>query len=63
MTDSEQIKSLKKQVARLRKRLLEKDKRDLSALQAMQTGATPQYMEKIRRKDEAALAVGQVDAP
>ena len=61
MTDSEQIKSLKKQVARLRKRLIEKQAYETEML--IQTGATPQYMEKIRRKDEAALAVGQVDAP
>ncbi len=61
MTDSEQIKSLKKQVSRLRKRLLEKQAYEAEML--IQTGATPQYMEKIRRKDEAALAVGQVDAP
>ena len=53
MTDSEQIKSLKKQVARLRKRLLEKQAYEAEML--IQTGATPQYIESIRRKDEAAL--------
>jgi hypothetical protein len=53
MTDAEQIKSLKKQVARLRKRLLEKQKYEAEML--IQTGAAPQYIEKIRRKDELAL--------
>ena len=53
MTDSEQIKSLKKQVARLRKRLIEKQAYETEML--IQTGCTPAYLEKIRRKDEAAL--------
>lgn len=53
MTDSEQIKSLKKQVSRLRKRLIEKQAYETEML--IQTGCTPAYLEKIRRKDEAAL--------
>jgi cell division septum initiation protein DivIVA len=46
-------KKLEKQIKRLRKRLLEKQKYEAEML--IQTGATPQYIEKIRRKDEAAL--------
>jgi hypothetical protein len=53
MTDQEQIKSLKKQVARLRKRLIEKQAYEAEML--VQTGATPAYIAKIQRKDEAAL--------
>ena len=53
MTDQETIKQLKKQITRLRKRLLEKQAYEAEML--IQTGATPAYIEKIRRKDEAAL--------
>ena len=53
MTDAETIKKLEKQVKRLRKRLLEKQAYESEML--IQTGATPQYIEKIWRKDEAAL--------
>lgn len=53
MTDQETIKQLKNQVKRLRKRLLEKMEYETGYLQA--TSTTPQLIEKIRRKDEAAL--------
>ena len=50
---AEIIKSLKRQVKRLRKRLIEKQKYEHEML--VQCGSTPQYIETIRRKDEAAL--------
>lgn len=55
MTDLEtaQIKKLERQVKRLRKRLIEKQKYEAEML--LQTGATPAYIEKIRRKDEIAM--------
>ena len=57
MTEYERLllenKKLEKQVARLKKRLLEKQKYEAEML--VQTGATPRYIEQIRRKDEAAL--------
>lgn len=53
MTDADTIKKLEKQVSKLRKRLLEKQKYEAEML--LQTGATPRYIESIRRKDEAAL--------
>jgi hypothetical protein len=54
MTEQEtRIKQLEKQIKRLRKRLIEKQAYEQEML--IQTGATPQYIEKIRRKDEAAL--------
>jgi hypothetical protein len=53
MTDQDTIKKLTKQVARLRKRLIEKQAYEAEML--IQTGCTPAYLEKIRRKDEAAL--------
>lgn len=53
MTDQDTIKKLEKQVVRLRKRLIEKQKYEAEML--IQTGATPKYIESIRKKDEAAL--------
>ena len=53
MTDQETIKKLERQVKRLRKRLLEKIAYEREML--IQTGATPQYIANIQRKDEAAL--------
>jgi hypothetical protein len=57
MTQSEaqaiRIKQLEKQVQKLRKRL--KEKQAYEAEMLVQTGAAPQYIEKIRRKDELAL--------
>lgn len=53
MTDQEIIKKLERQVKRLRKRLIEKQAYETEML--IQTGCTPAYLEKIRRKDEAAL--------
>lgn len=50
---TEETKKLERQVKRLRKRLLEKIAYEREML--IQTGATPQYIEQIRRKDEAAL--------
>ena len=47
------IKQLEKQVVRLRKRLLEKMEYEQGYLVA--TSTTPQMIEKIRKKDEAAL--------
>lgn len=52
-SQGEEIKKLRRQVKRLRKRLLEKQKYESEML--IQTGATPQYIEAIRKKDEAAL--------
>lgn len=54
MTDQDTIKKLERQVKRLRKRLLEKMKFEEGYLVA--SGSTPQLIEKIRKKDEAALA-------
>lgn len=54
MTDQETIKKLEKQVKRLKKRLREKMAYESEML--VQLGSTPAYIEKIRRKDEAALA-------
>jgi len=53
MTDQDTIKKLEKQIKRLRKRLLEKQKYEHEML--IQLGSTPAYVENIRRKDEAAL--------
>lgn len=53
MTDQDTIKKLEKQVKRLRKRLIEKQRYEHEML--VQTGATPQYINAIRKKDEAAL--------
>lgn len=47
------IKNLQKQVKRLRKRLIEKMGYEKEML--VQSGWTPQLIEKVRRKDEAAL--------
>ena len=52
-SQGEEIKKLRRQIKRLRKRLLEKQKYESEML--IQTGATPQYIEAIRKKDEAAL--------
>lgn len=43
-----------RQIKRLKKRLLEKQKYDLGNL--MQQGATPQFIAKIKEKDQEALA-------
>ena len=53
MTDQDTIKKLEKQVKRLRKRLIEKQRYEHEML--VQTGATGRYLETIRRKDAAAL--------
>jgi hypothetical protein len=53
LTDQETIKKLEKQIKRLRKRLIEKQAYESEML--IQTGCTPAYLEKIRRKDELAL--------
>ena len=53
MIDSDRIKQLEKQVKRLRKRLQEKMKYETETL--VQQGATPAWIEKIRKKDELAL--------
>lgn len=47
------VRKMDKQIKRLRKRLLEKQKYEAEML--IQTGATPQYINAIRKKDEAAL--------
>ena len=52
-SQGEEVKKLRRQLKRLRKRLLEKQKYESEML--IQTGATPQYIEAIRKKDEAAL--------
>ena len=52
-SQGEEIKKLRRQIKRLRKRLLEKQKYESEML--IQTGATPQYIEAFRKKDEAAL--------
>lgn len=51
---TELVKKLERQVKRLRKRLLEKQKYEREML--IQLGSTPSYIENIRKKDEAALA-------
>ncbi len=53
MTDQDTIKKLERQVKRLRKRLLEKQKYEHEML--VQCGSTPAFIENIRRKDELAL--------
>lgn len=53
MTDQETIKKLEKQIKRLRKRLLEKQRYEREML--IQCGSTPAYIENIKRKDELAL--------
>ena len=53
MTDQDTIKQLKKQITRLRKRLLEKKKYEAEML--LQTGATMKYIADIDAKDQAAL--------
>lgn len=50
---AELVKKLERQVKRLRKRLLEKQKYEHEML--IQTGATPAYIANIRSKDELAL--------
>lgn len=50
---TELVKKLTKQVARLKKRLLEKQKYEMGML--LNSGATPKFIENIRRKDELAL--------
>ena len=49
----ETVRKMDKQIKRLRKRLIEKQKYEAEML--IQTGATPQYITAIRKKDEAAL--------
>ena len=48
-----EIAKLEKQIKRLRKRLIAKQKYEHEML--VQCGSTPAYIEEIRRKDEAAL--------
>lgn len=50
---TELVKKLERQVKRLRKRLLEKQKYEMGML--MNSGATPKFIENIKRKDELAL--------
>lgn len=50
---TKRIRQLERQVAKLRKRLLEKQKYEAEML--IQTGATPKYIENIRRKDAKAM--------
>ena len=47
------VRKMDKQIKRLRKRLIEKQKYEHEML--VQTGATGKYMEAIKRKDAAAL--------
>jgi hypothetical protein len=51
--EADTIKKLERQVKRLRKRLLEKQKYEAEML--INSCATPAYIENIRRKDELAL--------
>lgn len=52
-TSEETVRKMDKQIRRLRKRLKEKMAYESEML--IQTGATPQYIAAIRKKDEAAL--------